>query len=56
VPWNSCHSVDSKRAWVKRELIRYVRICLRALAFARIRRDFKTPCTRISTSLVSKYF
>jgi hypothetical protein len=27
IPWNSCHSEESKRAWVKGELIRYVRIC-----------------------------
>ncbi|KAJ7119196.1 hypothetical protein C8R43DRAFT_857885, partial [Mycena crocata] len=40
IPWNSCHSVESKRAWVKGELIRYVRICSRESDFARIRTDF----------------
>ncbi|KAJ3817436.1 hypothetical protein F5880DRAFT_1604363, partial [Lentinula raphanica] len=29
IPWKSCHSDDSKRAWVKGELTRYVRICSR---------------------------
>jgi hypothetical protein len=40
IPWNSCHSVDSKRAWVKGELIRYVRICSKESDFALVRRDF----------------
>ncbi|KAE9383836.1 hypothetical protein BT96DRAFT_843271, partial [Gymnopus androsaceus JB14] len=25
IPWNSCHSEDSKCAWVKGELIQYIR-------------------------------
>jgi hypothetical protein len=40
IPWNSCHSLDSKRAWVKGELIRYVQICSKESDFANIRRDF----------------
>ncbi|KAF9065879.1 hypothetical protein BDP27DRAFT_1228409, partial [Rhodocollybia butyracea] len=40
IPWNSCHSEDSKRAWVKGELIRYVRISSKEEDFARIRKDF----------------
>ncbi|KAJ7453440.1 hypothetical protein FB451DRAFT_940068, partial [Mycena latifolia] len=40
IPWNSCHSEDSKRAWVKGELIRYVRICSNESDFAKIRTDF----------------
>ncbi|KAJ7254842.1 hypothetical protein C8J57DRAFT_949135, partial [Mycena rebaudengoi] len=40
IPWNSCHSLNSKRAWVKGELIRYVRICSRESDFAKIRTDF----------------
>ncbi|KAJ7076043.1 hypothetical protein B0H15DRAFT_791142, partial [Mycena belliarum] len=40
IPWKSCHSEDSKRAWVKGELIRYVRICSNELDFVRIRNDF----------------
>jgi hypothetical protein len=37
IPWNSCHSLSSKRAWVKGELIRYVRICSCERDFAEIR-------------------
>jgi hypothetical protein len=40
IPWNSCHSVASKRAWVKGELIRYVRICSSESDFANIRKEF----------------
>ncbi|KAJ6548949.1 hypothetical protein B0H19DRAFT_952624, partial [Mycena capillaripes] len=40
IPWNSCHSPDSKRAWVKVELIRYVRICSKEPDFARIQTEF----------------
>ncbi|KAJ7207473.1 hypothetical protein GGX14DRAFT_325954, partial [Mycena pura] len=40
IPWNSCHSEDSKRAWVKGELIRYVRICSKEPDFAKIRLEF----------------
>jgi hypothetical protein len=40
IPWDSCHSVDSKRAWIKDELIRYVRICSRESDFAKIQVDF----------------
>jgi hypothetical protein len=40
IPWNSCHSLNSKRAWVKGELIRYVWICSRESDFAKIRTDF----------------
>ncbi|KAJ6578414.1 hypothetical protein B0H19DRAFT_903711, partial [Mycena capillaripes] len=40
IPWNSCHSEDSKRAWVKGELIRYVRICSKESDFAKIRLEF----------------
>lgn len=36
IPWNSCHSLESKRAWVKGELIRYVRICSREQDFMEI--------------------
>ncbi|KAJ7278536.1 hypothetical protein C8J57DRAFT_1060077 [Mycena rebaudengoi] len=39
-PWNSCHSEDSKCAWVKSELIRYVRICSLEADYANIRKDF----------------
>ncbi|KAJ7207457.1 hypothetical protein GGX14DRAFT_316358, partial [Mycena pura] len=42
IPWNSCHSLDSKRAWVKGELIRYVRICSKESDFAKIRTEFAT--------------
>ncbi|KAJ7671785.1 hypothetical protein B0H17DRAFT_948162, partial [Mycena rosella] len=44
IPWISCHSEDSKRAWVKGELIRYVRICSKESDFAQIRVDF---CKRL---------
>ncbi|KAJ7126570.1 hypothetical protein C8R43DRAFT_897741, partial [Mycena crocata] len=44
IPWNSCHSPDSKRAWVKGKLIRYVRICFKESDFAAIRHDF---CSRL---------
>ncbi|KAJ7161569.1 hypothetical protein C8R46DRAFT_904665 [Mycena filopes] len=27
IPWNSCHSDESKRAWVRGERVRYVRLC-----------------------------
>ncbi|EIM82606.1 uncharacterized protein STEHIDRAFT_64736 [Stereum hirsutum FP-91666 SS1] len=37
IPWRSCHSVESKRAWVKGELIRYVRISSREEDFLKIR-------------------
>jgi hypothetical protein len=40
IPWNSCHLLDSKRAWVKGELIRYVQICSKESDFANIQRDF----------------
>ncbi|THU83123.1 hypothetical protein K435DRAFT_566797, partial [Dendrothele bispora CBS 962.96] len=40
IPWNSCHSNDSKRAWVKGELIRYIRISSRLEDFAKIRKEF----------------
>ncbi|KAJ7742235.1 hypothetical protein B0H16DRAFT_1323444 [Mycena metata] len=40
IPWNSCHSNDSKRAWVKGELIRYVRICPKESDFAKIQTVF----------------
>lgn len=40
IPWISCHSDDSKRAWVKGELIRYVRICSKEPDFANVRNDF----------------
>ncbi|KAJ3964032.1 hypothetical protein EV361DRAFT_757056, partial [Lentinula raphanica] len=40
IPWKSCHSDDSKRAWVKGELIRYVRICSRLDDFAKTRKEF----------------
>ncbi|KAF9067387.1 hypothetical protein BDP27DRAFT_1383945 [Rhodocollybia butyracea] len=40
IPWNSCHSEDSKRAWVKGELIQYVQISSKEEDFARIRKDF----------------
>ncbi|KAJ7263455.1 hypothetical protein C8J57DRAFT_1070637, partial [Mycena rebaudengoi] len=40
IPQNSCHSADSKRAWVKGELIQYVRICSKESDFATIRKDF----------------
>ncbi|KAJ6477663.1 hypothetical protein C8R45DRAFT_780484, partial [Mycena sanguinolenta] len=40
IPWNSCHSENSKRAWVKGELIRYVRICSKEPDFAKIRLEF----------------
>ncbi|KAJ6530620.1 hypothetical protein B0H19DRAFT_904980, partial [Mycena capillaripes] len=40
IPWNSCHSLDSKRAWVKGELIRYVRICSRESDYAKIQTNF----------------
>ncbi|KAJ7291689.1 hypothetical protein C8J57DRAFT_1044376 [Mycena rebaudengoi] len=40
IPWNSCHSPDSKRAWVKGELTRYVRTCSSEADFAKIRTEF----------------
>ncbi|KAJ7758961.1 hypothetical protein DFH07DRAFT_718033, partial [Mycena maculata] len=40
IPWRSCHSLDSKRAWVKGELIRYVRLCSSETYFLKIRTDF----------------
>ncbi|KAJ7711549.1 hypothetical protein B0H16DRAFT_1249645, partial [Mycena metata] len=40
IPWRSCHSLDSKRAWVKGELIRYVRLCSSEVDFLQIRTDF----------------
>jgi hypothetical protein len=40
IPWLSCHSDDSKCAWVKNELIRYVRICLKETDFAKICKEF----------------
>ncbi|KAJ7714814.1 hypothetical protein B0H16DRAFT_1248517, partial [Mycena metata] len=40
IPWNSCHSLDAKRAWIKGELIRYVRICSKECDFAMIQTDF----------------
>jgi hypothetical protein len=40
IPWNSCHSLESKHAWVKGELIRYVRISSKESDFAKIRTDF----------------
>ncbi|KAJ3925852.1 MAG: hypothetical protein NXY57DRAFT_906558, partial [Lentinula lateritia] len=40
IPWNSCHSNDSKRAWVKGELIQYIRISSRIEDFAKIRKEF----------------
>jgi hypothetical protein len=40
IPWNSCHSEESKRAWVKGELIRYVRICSKEPDFAKICLEF----------------
>ncbi|KAJ7186465.1 hypothetical protein C8R46DRAFT_861080, partial [Mycena filopes] len=40
IPWRSCHSLDSKRAWVKGELIRYVRLCSNEVDFLKIRTDF----------------
>ncbi|KAJ7447985.1 hypothetical protein FB451DRAFT_1054085 [Mycena latifolia] len=38
--WNSCHSTDSKCAWVKGELIHYVQICSCESDFAKIQTDF----------------
>jgi hypothetical protein len=40
IPWNSCHSPDSKRAWIKGELIRYVRICSKEANYARVQSEF----------------
>jgi hypothetical protein len=40
IPWRSCHSLDSKRAWVKGELIRYVRLCSNEVDSLKIRTDF----------------
>ncbi|KAJ7339167.1 hypothetical protein DFH08DRAFT_964202 [Mycena albidolilacea] len=40
IPWNSCHSTDSKRAWVKGELIRYVHLCSKESDFNSIRTEF----------------
>ncbi|KAJ7221775.1 hypothetical protein C8J57DRAFT_1094836 [Mycena rebaudengoi] len=40
IPWNSCHSPDSKCAWVKGELTRYVRICSSEADFAKIHTEF----------------
>ncbi|KAJ7451308.1 hypothetical protein FB451DRAFT_1051566 [Mycena latifolia] len=40
IPWISCHSEASKRAWIKGELIRYVRICSKEPDFANTRKDF----------------
>ncbi|KII94504.1 hypothetical protein PLICRDRAFT_659542, partial [Plicaturopsis crispa FD-325 SS-3] len=40
IPWSSCHSDVSKRAWVKGELIRYVRLSSKAEDFAKIRTLF----------------
>ncbi|SJL17766.1 uncharacterized protein ARMOST_21327 [Armillaria ostoyae] len=36
IPWKSCHSVQSKKAWVKGELIRYVRISSREEDFKKM--------------------
>lgn len=43
IPWNSCHSDQSKRAWVKGELIRYVRLSSEEKDFMKIKRIF---CSR----------
>ncbi|KAJ7779733.1 hypothetical protein B0H16DRAFT_1300148 [Mycena metata] len=40
IPWKSCHSADSEHAWVKGELIRYVRICSNEADFAKTRKDY----------------
>ncbi|KAJ7733883.1 hypothetical protein B0H14DRAFT_3517257 [Mycena olivaceomarginata] len=40
IPWNSCHSLNSKHAWVKGELIHYVRICSKESDFTNIQKDF----------------
>ncbi|KAF8915727.1 hypothetical protein CPB85DRAFT_1217413, partial [Mucidula mucida] len=40
IPWASSHSEASKRAWIRGELIRYVRICSKEEDFAKIRTTF----------------
>jgi hypothetical protein len=40
IPWSSCHSDASKRAWVKGELIRYVRISSKSEDFKKVQQLF----------------
>jgi hypothetical protein len=42
IPWMSCHSDASKHAWVKGELIRYVRLSSKVEDFKKIRQLFSS--------------